>query len=275
MEIKKFSFRGKSKNKEGITLVDFLAEVTPLSKSLIKKHANNGGVWIKKRGLGSLNRIRRVKTILTPEDYIECHYDPNLPEVDMELVKQVHETKDWGIWYKPAGILTEGTKYGDQASLIRHIEKNKPHAYPIQRLDRETSGLIIIAYKEKVSRIFTAATKTGLIKKSFQAEVLGTPRSPEGDISFDIGGKKAKTLYKLHEELELSSLIEISMVTSRFHQARQHFAKIKHPIIGDPKYGRHNKNDDGLKLVAHKIELKDPISKKDHLFVLPEDLRLF
>ncbi|WP_372652803.1 pseudouridine synthase [Halobacteriovorax sp.] len=275
MEIKKFSFRGKIKDKENITLVDFLAEVTPLSKSLIKKHANNGGVWIKKRGLGPLNRIRRVKTVLTPDDYIECHYDPNLPEVDMSLVAQIHETKDWGIWYKPAGILTEGTKYGDQASMIRHIEKIKPHAYPIQRLDRETSGLMIVAYKEKVSRIFTKSTKSGLITKSFQAEVLGQLRSSEGDISFNIDGRSAKTIYKVHQELEFSSLIEIEMPTSRFHQARQHLAKIKHPIIGDPKYGRHNKNDDGLKLVAHKIELKDPISKKDHLFVLSDELRLF
>ena len=67
----------------------------------------------------------------------------------------------------------------------------------------------------------------------------------------------------------------MDLTTSRFHQARQHLAKIKHPIIGDPKYGRHNKNHDGLKLVAYKIELKDPISKKDHLFTLPEELRLF
>ncbi len=273
MEIKKFSFRGKAKNET--TLVDFLSEVTPLSKSLIKKHANNGGVWIKRRGRGPLNRIRRVKTVLTSEDYIECHYDPNLPEVDMELVQQIHETKEWGVWYKPAGVLTEGTKYGDQASLIRHIEKNKPHAYPIQRLDRETSGLMVVAYKEKVSRIFNSATKKGLITKFFQAEVLGCPRSSEGEISFNIDGKSAKTTYKVHEELELSTLIEIKMETSRFHQARQHFAKIKHPIIGDPKYGRHNKNDDGLKLVAYKVELKDPISKKDHLFVLPDELRLF
>lgn len=275
MEINKFSFRGKVKGKDGITLLDFLAEVTPLSKSLIKKHASNGGIWIKKKGVGPLNRIRRVKTELTSEDYIECHYDPNLPEVDMSLVKQVHKTKSWGVWYKPAGVLSQGTKFGDQASILRHVEKTKPNAYLIQRLDRETSGLMIIAYRDKVARIFTNAMKNRLIKKFYQAEVLGHLRTPEGEIDFELEGKSAKTIYKVHEELEHSSLVELEIITGRYHQIRKHFEKIKHPVIGDPKYGRHNKNEDGLKLVAHKLELKDPISKEDHYFTLPEELRLF
>jgi len=274
-EVKKFIFKGKPKGKESITLLDFLDEVTSLSKSQIKKHAANGGVWIKKKGVGPLNRIRRVKTNLTSEDHIECHYDPNLPEVDMSLVQEIYKTKGWGVWYKPAGVLSQGTKFGDQASILRHVEKNVPNAYLIQRLDRETSGLMIIAYTDKVARIFTNAMKNRLIRKFYQAEVLGTLRQERGEIAFDLDGKSAKTLYQVHEEFEQSTLLEIEIITGRFHQIRKHFEKIKHPVIGDPKYGRHNKNDDGLKLVAHKLELKDPITKKDHLFTLPEELRLF
>lgn len=275
MTQKKLSFRTTVPEGTQTNLIDFLSEKTPLSKSLLKKHATNGGIWIRRKGKGPLIRVRRAKSVISAKDYIECHYDPAITEADTSGCREIYSTKTWGIWYKPVGILSQGTKFGDQASILRVVEKDKPSVFLVQRLDRETSGIMIIAYKEKVARIFTKALKSQLIREFFQAEVLGHLRSQEGEIDLNLDDKKAHTLYKVKEELEHSSHVEVEITTGRFHQIRQHFAKIKHPIIGDPKYGRNNKNDEGLKLIAHKIELKDPISKEDHLFELPSELKLF
>ncbi|WP_164848210.1 RluA family pseudouridine synthase [Halobacteriovorax sp. HLS] len=275
MKLKKTIFRGEVKTNEGVLLVDFLSENTGLSKAQIKKIATNGGVWLKKKGKGPLSRIRRAKATLNRADYLELHYDPNLAEVDTSACKEIYKTKTWGVWYKPSGILSQGTKFGDQASILRVAEKEKPNVYLIQRLDRETAGLMIIAYTDKVARIFTKALQSKLIRKFYQAEVLGKLSESAGELNYRLEDKEAKTLFKLAKTKEETSLVEIEIITGRYHQIRQHFDKFEHPVMGDPKYGRGNKNKDGMKLVAHKLELKDPISKEDHIFELPKELRLF
>ncbi|OUR96608.1 hypothetical protein A9Q84_09690 [Halobacteriovorax marinus] len=275
MSQEKFSFRTTVPEGTKTSLVDYLSEKTPLSKIQLKKLAANGGVWIRRKGKGPLTRVRRAKSTLSEKDYVECHYDPAISEVDTSGCREIFNAKTWGVWYKPAGILSQGTKFGDQASILRVVEKDRASVFLIQRLDRETSGLMVIAYKEKVARIFNKALRSQLIREFFQAEVLGQLRTPEGEITLKLEGKSANTLYKVHKEEEHSSLVEIEITTGRFHQIRQHFTRIKNPIIGDPKYGKDNKNDEGLKLVAHKVEVKDPISKEDHVFELPRELRLF
>jgi tRNA pseudouridine32 synthase/23S rRNA pseudouridine746 synthase len=275
MEPKKTVYRGEVKTNTGVTLVDFLFEQTNLSKSLIKNIAKNGGIWIKKKGKGPLNRIRRSKSNLNRYDYVELHFDPNIPEVDTSACKPIFETKGWGVWYKPAGILSQGTKFGDQASILRVVEKIKTNTYLIQRLDRETSGLMIIAYSDKVARVFTKALQSKLIKKFYQAEVLGILAEESGELNYQLEEKEAKTKFKRNSVNNETSFVEVEIITGRYHQIRKHFDKFGHPVMGDPKYGRRNKNDDGMKLVAHKLELKDPISKEDHLFELPKELRLF
>jgi tRNA pseudouridine32 synthase/23S rRNA pseudouridine746 synthase len=272
---KKTVYRGEVKTNEGITLIDFLATETDLSKSLLKKIAKNGGIWIKKKGKGPLNRIRRSKSLLNRHDQIELHYDPAIPEVDTSSCRAIYETKTWGVWYKPPGVLSQGTKFGDQASILRVVQKVKPNAYLMQRLDRETSGLMIIAYTDKVARIFTKALQSKLIRKFYQAEILGNLDEESGELNYELEGKSAKTKFERVSHDDSTSKVEIEIITGRYHQIRKHFDKFGFPVMGDPKYGKGNKNKDGMKLVAHKLELKDPISKEDHLFELPEELKLF
>lgn len=272
---KKVVYRGEVKENDGVTLLDFLSEETKISKSQIKKIAKNGGIWLKKKGKGPLNRIRRSTSVLNRHDKVELHFDPAIPEVDTSGCKAIHETRTWGVWYKPAGVLSQGTKFGDQASILRVVEKQKSNVYLMQRLDRETSGLMIIAYTDKVARIFTKALQNKMIRKFYQAEVLGDLEEAEGELNYVLDEKSAKTLFTRHNHDQDSSQVDIEIITGRYHQIRKHFDKFGHPVMGDPKYGRGNKNEDGMKLVAYKLELKDPISKEDHLFELPDELKLF
>ncbi|HLT22061.1 MAG TPA: hypothetical protein VKZ84_01395, partial [Bacteriovoracaceae bacterium] len=80
--------------------------------------------------------------------------------------------------------------------------------------------------------------------------------------------------YKRLEVSEGHSLVEVEIKTGRLHQIRKHFEMIGHPVLGDPKYGKGNKNKDGLKLQAYALEFRDPFDRQKKSFQAPSNLSL-
>jgi tRNA pseudouridine32 synthase/23S rRNA pseudouridine746 synthase len=270
-------FKGQVLEGDPLELIEFLELKTKLSKSTLKKVLNNGGVWLKKFKSQRLSRVRRATTELNKESYVEFFYDEDFLNLTPPNAICLQDYKDFGIWNKPQGLLSQGNEFGDHCTILRQVEKIKgpKKAFLVHRLDREAHGLMIIAYNEKAARIFSDIFKYRRIKKFYKTIVLGdlSKKYPtlNGRIDSTLDGKEAKTTFQIlkHNEKESTLLVEIH--TGRMHQIRRHFESISHPVLGDPKYGVGNKNKEGLKLLAYKVQFTDPYSKKEISFALEDE----
>ena len=259
--------------KEKTPALEFLAENTKLSKMIIKKLFNAGAIWV--IDAKGENRLRKIKGDLEADTRVRVYHDPSIKPFDMELVECIHDTHNWGIWFKPAGLLSQGTKYGDQFSILRLVEKkiNRPGLL-VHRLDRETSGLMIIAYNKKIARYFSEQIRERKVHKYYQAVLKGELENDTGEIRFDIDGKEAVTEYKVLERKNGQTLVEALLITGKKHQLRIHFDHIGHAIMGDPRYGSFNSHEDGLQLVASKIILLAPGRNNEMKFEISENKKL-
>lgn len=161
----------------------------------------------------------------------------------------------------------------------------------VHRLDKDTSGVIIIAKTPKQHEILSKAFQDRKVKKKYLALVRGYLKNPNGSIdaplkrdrnhrqrmSINPQGKHAISHYKVLEEFKDCSLLEVEIETGRTHQIRVHMASLGHPILGDRKYGDKSLN----KKFAQKHELKRQflhaqeltINKKSFVAPLAKDLQ--
>lgn len=260
-----------------IEAADFLAQQSQLSKALVKKIMIAGGVWWQRQGKGTIQRIRKATFLLEPGDKLEIYYDPTLVWPNPEdSCFAIWDSSTWGIWFKGAGILSEGTRYGDQGSLLRFLEKNKPQVFLVHRLDRETSGPMAFAYNKSTCRYLSELWAQGKVDKRYLARVRGNLKNLKvGMIDFPLEEKTSLTEIEKIDIIQRpdfpdEALLHIKLHTGRYHQIRQHLSMLDCPIIGDPRYGQGNKNETGLELMAYELALIDPRSQTLRQFRVPD-----
>ena len=153
---------------------------------------------------------------------------------------------------KPSGLPVQGGE-GVKTSLDSILAENfSPRPLLVHRLDRDTSGLILVAKTKEAAGFFSSLFAGSRITKIYMALCRGIPSPESGIIKLDLEDKgkagvfkKSKTSYKLLESVQLEmlpdegsfSLLELELGTGRMHQIRRHLALIGHPILGDDKYG--------------------------------------
>lgn len=252
-----------------LILIDFLEKYSKLSKSTLKKVLNNGGVWVRLFNKSKLSRTRRATFGLNLESLVEFYYDPKLTNMIVPKAIELTKFRDWGLWYKPQGLLSQGTEYGDHCSILRQVEKLKNKAWLVHRLDREAHGLMLFAYSKNSAALFSNLWQKHDVRKFYKVEVMGLLKS-SGEILENLDGKNAKTSYTVLSSNQFTSKLLVEIHTGRLHQIRRHFEMIGHPVLGDPKYGVGNKNSEGLQLMAYQLIFRDPITQKEINFELPE-----
>jgi tRNA pseudouridine32 synthase/23S rRNA pseudouridine746 synthase len=262
-------FKKAVRDGDPLVLIDFLEKYSKLSKSTLKKVLNNGGVWLRLFNKSKLARSRRATHELNLESFVEFYYDPKLANREIPKALELTKFKDWGLWYKPPGLLSQGSEFGDHCSILRQIEKAKNKAWMVHRLDREAHGLMLFAYTKNAAALFSALWQKHEVRKFYKVEVLGVIKE-DGSILLDLDGKHAKTTYTILETLINTSKLLVEIHTGRLHQIRRHFEMIGHPVLGDPKYGIGNKNNEGIRLMAYQLMLRDPFTQKEINFELPE-----
>jgi tRNA pseudouridine32 synthase/23S rRNA pseudouridine746 synthase len=153
---------------------------------------------------------------------------------------------------KPSGLLCQpglGPEGAD--SLLSRLQQQWPTAQLVHRLDRDTSGLLLLALNPELHRALSRLFAERRISKIYRADVRGTPRGSSGSISLAIAkqgnrpplyapdpeGKVCHTDWSLLESLGDWSRLELHPLTGRSHQLRVHMAASGHPILGDPLYG--------------------------------------
>ncbi len=266
---KPITFKKLVREGDPLVLIDFLEKYSKLSKSTLKKVLNNGGVWLRLYSNTKLARNRRATQGLFLESLVEFYYDPKLTTMLVPEGKEVFKSKEWGLWYKPHGLLSQGTEFGDHCSILRQIEKAKNKAWLIHRLDREASGLMLFAYTKNAARLFSELWQKHEVRKLYKVEVVGVIKDA-GEINHQLDAKEARTSYTVLHTGEHTSKLLVEIHTGRLHQIRRHLDMIGHPVLGDPKYGVGNKNTDGLKLMAYQLIFRDPFTQKEINFLLPE-----
>lgn len=235
---------------------DALAHYSGLSKSRIKKAMACGAAWIARPGK-KMRRMRRAKSVVRPGDVVALYYDETILALSPPQAHCIQDLSHYSIWHKPAGLMSQGTRYGDHCALLRQVEQAfafKRRALPVHRLDREASGLIMVAHHRRSAAALSEMLHKGKIDKQYQARVWGNLSSQQDDgvIDMALDGRPALTHYQIiaYDEKSHQSLVRIQIVTGRQHQIRRHFEMIGHPVMGDPRYGNNNKNSAGLQLTA-------------------------
>lgn len=219
------------------------------------------------------------KYILRKYDFIEVGFDETdgvslSPEnIDIEIV---FEDEHLMLVNKPAGILVHPTHKEKKGTLLNALafyfkEKGETEIRPglLHRLDRDTSGLLLIAKNPHAHRALAKQFKKRQIEKKYFALVGGILKG-EGRIDAPIGrfeeeknwnvktdGKNSETIYKVKRNLTGKTFVELEPVTGRTNQLRIHCAHIGHPIVGDERYG----GEDFPRLCLHaaKLAFRHPI----------------
>lgn len=262
---------------QGASLGEVLIKMTKLEIDILKLATLYGAVWIQFKGTGKIDRLRNIREKIAADDKIWLYLDQKVLELPpFENPELIEEFKHYGVWWKPAGILSQGTQTGDHRSLLRAIElEKKKQVYLVHRLDRETAGIMLYAYSSEGARELSALMGTPKIKKIYQAIAVGDALAtlrPSGVIEIPLDGKIARTYYEVIKVEDGLSYFELEIETGRLHQIRQHLAEVGLPILGDPAYGRGNKNKDGLKLVAQRLVLSDPWTYEKRSWISPQTL---
>ena len=245
-------------NDENKRLDSFLAEVTiDLSRSKIQSFIKSGNI--------SVNGVPKKVSYLLKEDDKVVFEIPRTSEIKIEPenipLEVVYDDENMLVVNKPSGMLTHPTtieksgtlvnallyKYGENLSDINgEFRRGILH-----RLDRNTSGLLMVAKNNKAHEFLANQIKNHTITKKYRAIAKGVIVQDEFEINSPIGrnpnqphkmavredGKPSRTIVKVLERFKEATYVELTLVTGRTHQIRVHLKSINHPIYNDSLYG--------------------------------------
>ena len=265
----------KVRAKENSKLIQLVMDKSGLSPEDAKGLIEMGAVWRLDSKMAHRSRLRDSQSTILAGNSVGIFLDQKLLKAfqgegqgavsDLGVPFLVSKQPSFEVWFKPSGWVSEGSPYGDHLSIERFASKKNWEAHAVNRLDREVAGLMIVTFDGKS---FAGLQKNwGHWQKIYQAEVLGQLELQIIDLPLD--GKDARTKVISQRSLGHTSQVELELVTGRFHQIRRHLEGVGHPVMGDPKYGRGNKDSRGLMLRCIKLVFQDLV------FEVPSTDRLF
>jgi 23S rRNA pseudouridine955/2504/2580 synthase len=274
-------------------------------RSHVYRILRSGEVRVNSGRVDATYRLKLGDKVRIPPIRIAARQDGNRPAPPRELAI-VHEDDALLVVDKPSGVAVHGGS-GVSFGVIEGLRASRPDARFLElvhRIDRETSGLLILAKKRSALTTLHAAMRDGAVQKCYLALVKGVwptakaggkrdvslplrkyvTKEGERRVSVESDGQEARTIFRLERAFKDYSLLSAELKTGRTHQIRVHLAHLGFPIAGDDKYGDFDLNKvlakNGLKrmfLHAATLAFEHPLTGERLRLAapLPQELQQF
>ena len=254
-------------------------------QALIEKSLRAGKIKLNKKKTKSSTKLKDKDII----NVYNLKFEENIIQKKIkfkpsnEVIKEnedliIDDNENFIVVNKESGIAVQGgTK--SKKNLIDIFSKSKIFAnskpYSVHRLDKDTSGVFIIAKNRDTAKLFTSLFRLRKIHKTYLAICYGEIETNKGVFDQDLiryeGNKKiienSKTFYKVIDKNSTCSLLEMNPITGRKHQLRKQLSIIGHPIYGDNKYTfEKNFNTKNKELMLHSYKIKFIINNKKYTY---------
>ena len=280
---------------DNVRLDAYIAKMkSDISRTMIQKLIEEGNILVN-------GKSKKISYKVQIGDEIELNI-PEAKEIELKAenipVEVVYEDNDIIVVNKPKGMVVHPANGNPDGTLVNAIMAMCKDSLSgiggeirpgiVHRLDKDTSGLLIVAKNDKAHINMSEQIKNREVKKIYIALVRGVVSENEATINMPIGrstkdrkkmavrkdGKEAVTHFKVLKRYNKYTLLEVKIDTGRTHQIRVHMAEIGHPVVGDMVYsnGKNEFGVEGQMLHAKSLDFKHPITGKQmHLEAeLPE-----
>ncbi len=265
-------------------------KIGKIPQGLIEKKLRTGKIRLNKKKVKSSTKLNlNDKVELFNLDFEErsnnkkINFKPSNTIIKSNEKSIIENNENFIVINKDSGISVQGgTK--SKKNLIDIFKKSKifenTKPYSVHRLDKDTSGVFIIAKKREMAQLLTSLFRLRKIHKTYLAICHGELEKNSGELNddlirFDNGKKiveKAKTIFKVIDKNSEATLLELKPITGRKHQLRKQLYNIGHSIYGDEKYKHVNLKGINKKLMLHSYQIKFLINDKKHTYkaLLPD-----
>lgn len=273
-------FVEEKENLERLDIV-FNSRYPSFSRSHIKNLIDDKKIFLQNRNVKAGEKVKTGQLVTFDFEEIKP-LDATAQNIDFEIV---YQDKDLLVINKPQGLVVhpcsstkDGTLVNGLLYKVKDLSGINGVLRPgiVHRLDKNTSGLMLVAKNDKSHISLAEQIKNKICKRRYIALCDGVFKQDEGKIETYLGrsnsdrkkyavsdkGKIAITEYKVLKRYSTKTLVEFELKTGRTHQIRVHCKYINHPIIGDDVYGRADKNLNGQLLHSYKIEFLHPITNE-------------
>lgn len=271
-------------DKENLRIDSYLSEELELSRSKVQKLIKEKLVTVNGKVVSNSYQVKLDDEILVNDD-LDYSIDVVPEDIDIEVV---YEDDDLLIINKKSGMVVHPAPGHYTGTLVNALlyrfdisggDKLRPGI--VHRLDKDTSGLMIVAKNEEMLEKLSAMISKKEVERKYLAIVDGVIKHDTGEIDAPIGrdlnnrqkmavtdvnAKEAVTHFKVLERFNNKTLIECVLETGRTHQIRVHLAYIGFPVCNDPAYGRGKATEFGQMLHSYSIKFKHPRNGKELTF---------
>ena len=245
-----------------------------LSRSVLARLIKNGSLLVQGKPI-------RPSTLLNPGDEVDIfpprQEKPPVTRTTTQCLSILFEDDDIVVVNKPPGLVVHPGAGRSSGTLMDALVEARPEMIGVgdagrwgivHRLDRDTSGAMVVAKSALAYKSLSAKFKTHSIHREYLALVRGSPGDDEGFIDTPLGRhprdrkrmstttskpRAAQTRWKVRMRLGQLTLLEVTPQTGRTHQIRVHLASIGLPVAGDPMYGRLRKKTGNEKLPVNRV----------------------
>ncbi|HDK7175088.1 TPA: RluA family pseudouridine synthase [Clostridium botulinum] len=277
-----------------IDIKDYLKEIENLSGRFVRKAVRDGRIFVNGEKVIKKHKVSQDDLI---EIYMQEDEHQNIEPEDINI-EIVYEDSDIIVINKKPGIVVHPTKSHPTGTLSNGIlyhfkEKGeKSIVRLVNRLDRDTSGLVIVAKNQFSHMRLASDMSKDSFRKIYIAVVHGSMKEKEGRINLPIykeenesikrivdeRGQESITTYEVLEELSKGSVVKLELETGRTHQIRVHMSHLGHHLYGDSLYGRGEEEKEYIERQAlHAYKLEFPHPRTGNILKLqcslPEDIK--
>ena len=270
----------------------FRRQVSDVPQSLIEKNLRKGNIKVNNKKAKSsyklrLNDLVIIKNINFTKNNIKevkRSYIPTKKDLSLSSDLFIENNENFVVINKPSGIAVQsGTK--SKKNILDILKKTREFVdsqpYTVHRIDKETTGLLIVAKNRKFAQLFTSLFRIRKIHKTYLGIAIGEFQKKKGTLKDELftyeGNKKIKTIaitnYTVLDSNNKYSLLELSPVTGRKHQLRKQLLIYGNPILGDSKYRISTKytiKKNTLMLHAYRINFSIGVKKYNYYAEPPE-----